>query len=132
MRRAPAKPCECVALLPSKNMTRVRPACDHEAMERQAKTSSHFTVPSSHPALHKPHFISAQATLQQLLSQSKLLHTEAFTYTKLLQRKESYYTDQFLHTEQFWQKPLQREAFRHRGCYTKNLLHGNAFKHSKL
>ena len=66
MRRAPAKPgvravCECVALLPSRNM---KTACDHLALQGQEKTL--FTLHSSvFTALHfarqtsshvKPHF----------------------------------------------------------------------------
>ena len=99
--------------------------------------SSHFTVPSSHPALHKPHFISAQATLQQLLSHSKLFHTEAF-YTQKLLHKEGFTLQPFnhsklLHTANFdTEKFFHTEAFTQRTCRTQQLLHRKTFTHSTL
>ena len=57
------------------------------------RLSSHFTVPSSHPALQKPHFISVQTTLQQFLSQSKLLHTETILH------KEHFTLEPFTHSK---------------------------------
>ena len=84
MRRAPAKPvrarcvCECVALLPSRNMTCVRPPCTARPREDSLHTSQfrlHSLHFKSHTSSHlKPHF-------------TKLLHTENFD------------TDKFAHTE---------------------------------
>ena len=84
------------------------------------RLSSHFTVPSSNPALRKPHL----ATLQQLVTHSKLLHTERTFYT---QKPEA-----FAHRSFCTQKLLHRAAFTQRSFYTKKLLHRKAFTHSKF
>ena len=89
------------------------------------RLSSHFTVASSHSALYKPHFISAQATLQQLFTHSKLLHREAFPRRS------------FLHTEAFTQRRFytQQPSTHSKLLYTANfdtekLLHTEALQHS--
>ena len=74
-------------------------------MERQAKLSSHLTMPFSHPALQKPHFISFQATLQQ------------FFYTQQTLPHRNFYT----------QKP---EALAHRSFFHKEILDKDDFTHS--
>ena len=111
--------------------------------------SSHFTVPSSHPALHKPYFISSQATLQQLLAHIHTqptftqrsfytqkpeafahrgsLHTEAFTQRRFC-TQQPFTHSKFLHTTNFdTEKLLHTEAF-----FTQKLLHNEAVAYTKL
>ena len=108
--------------------------------------SSHFTVPSSHPALHKPHFISSQATLQHLFSHSTLLHREAFTHkSQKLSRTEaftqrSFYTEELLHgsfqtlTQRsfYTQKLLHAANFDTEKFFTQKISHREAFTHRSL
>ena len=110
------------------------------------RLSSHFTMASSHPALYKPHFISAQATLQQLfytqqtftqrsfstqkpeaLAHRSFLHTEAFTQRRFYTQQPSTHS-KLLYTANFdTEKPLHTEALQHSSSevlfYTKKLLH---------
>ena len=64
MRRAEAKPgvravCECCTLaVQEHDLCATTLHC-----KAKRRLSSHFTVPSSQPALQKPHFISSQVTL---------------------------------------------------------------------
>ena len=139
MRRAPAKPgvcavCECVAVLPFRNMTCVRPPCTARSRVKR-RLSSHFTVPFSQPctlqgALHliSSHTLATLDTQQTFTQRSfytqkpeafahrsfyteKLLHRKAFT-----QRSFSHRSQQLLHTASFYtEKP---EAFAHRIFYT--------------
>ena len=102
MRRAPAKPgvcavCECVARLPSRNMSCLRTPC----AARSREDSSHFTVPFSQPC-------ALQGTLH-LISR----HTLATLDTQQTFTQRSFYT----------QKP---ETFAHRSFYTEKLLHRKA------
>ena len=89
--------------------------------------SSHFTVPSSHPALCKPHFISAQATLQQLLSYSELVRREAFTHTHTHTHTPSFTEKSF-----YAEKLLHGGAFTQRSFYTEKLVHAASFCTEKL
>ena len=77
--------CEWVALLPSRNMTCVRPHC--HGMERQAKTFSSFFT------LHSAVFTSctSQATLH--LSS---IHTSATSFTQQIFTHRSFYTQKLL------------------------------------
>ena len=133
MRRAPATPvrarcvCECVALLAVQEHE-LRATTLHCNAKR--RSSSHFRVPSSQPALQKPHFISSQATLQQLFSHSKLLHREAFTHR----------SQKLLHTEPFTQRSFYTEACTQRSqkllrtasFYAEKFTHTEAFTQSSF
>ena len=166
MRRAPAKPvrarcvCECVALLPSRNMTCVRPPCTARPREDSLHTSQfrlhslHFkSHTSSHLKLHFSNFwhtanfhteklLHTEARsfcTQQAFTQrsQKLLHTESFTHTRLLHSPD-FYTEKLLHTEAFTQrsfyaqKLLHRSAFSHRTFYTQQTLIQKCFYTQKL
>ena len=65
MRRAPAKPVRarcvracCTLAVQEHDLRATTLHC-----KAKRRLSSHFTVPSSQPALQKPHFISSQVTL---------------------------------------------------------------------
>ena len=67
---------ECVALL-----------LPGTAMQAKQRLSSHFTLPFSHPALQKPHFISSKLHFRNFFHTAnfyteKLLHREAFTHRR--------------------------------------------------
>ena len=91
--------CKCVALLPSRNITCVRPP----STARPRRLSSHFTVPSSHPALRKPHSSHLKPHF------SKSLHTATFCTEKLLHTEARSFCTQklFLHCVATSMQPLQ-------------------------
>ena len=127
MRRAPAGPVRarcvrvcCTVAVQEHDLRATTLQCNAER-----GLSSHFTVPSSHPALCKPHFISAQATLQQLLSHSKLVRREAFTHTHTR-------TPSFTGKSFYAEKLLHGGAFTQRSFYTEKLVHAASFCTEKL
>ena len=108
MRRAPARPVRarcvrvsCTVAVQKHDLLATTLHC-----KAKRRLSLHFTVPSSHSALHKPHFISSSYTSATFFTQQTF--TQRCFYTK---------------------KP---EAFAHRSPYTEKLLHRKAFTHSKL
>ena len=134
MRRAPAKPgvravCECVALLPSRNMTCVRPPCTARPREDFLHTSQfrlHIPHFARHTSSHlKPHFSKSFHTAT--FCTEKLLHTEAKSFcTEKLEAfaHRSFYTENVLHTanSDTEMKFSHTEAFTQRSFYTRKTL----------
>ena len=87
------------------------------------------------PTLHKPHFISAQATLQHFFSHSRFLHTKAlYTQKPETFAHRSFYTEKpeircfYIHqifTQKSFcaEKLLHTDFFTDRNFYTQKLLH---------
>ena len=142
MRRAPARPVRarcvpvcCTVAVQEHDLRATTLRCN--AMRR---LSSYFTVPSSHPALHKPQFISSQATLQQHFPHSKLLrnctqkplHREAFTQegfcTQQTLTQKSFYTQQTLTQRSFYTE----QAFAQRSSYTEQAFAQRSFYTEEL
>ena len=112
MRRAPARPVRarcvrvsCTVAVQKHDLLATTLHC-----KDKRRLSLHFTVSSSHSALHKPHFISSSYTsatffTQQTFTRRSLYTQQAFTH---------------LHTGAFTQ------------AFTQKLLHREAFAQSKL
>ena len=65
-----------------------------------------FTLHCSHSTLHTPHFTPCTDAFT-IFDTEKLIHREAFTYSKLLQAASFYrslYAEKLLHTEAFTQR----------------------------
>ena len=139
MGRAPAKlvrarcVCDCVALLPSRNMTCVRPPCTARPREVSLHTSQ-FRLHSLHfKSYTLSHIIKLHCS--NFFHTATFLHREAFTKrsfsTKLVHREarsfctQSFYTETNLHTAHFDTevKVSHAEAFTHRSFYTEKVSH---------
>ena len=108
-------------------------------MERQAKLFSHLTMPSSHPALQKPHFISFQATLQQFFyTQQTLPHRNFYTQKPEALAHRSFFHKEILDKDDFTHSNALLPAFfftqqtlTQRHFYTQKLLHKETQTHTK-
>ena len=119
--------CKCVALLPSRKMTCVRPRCNATPYENFLHTSQfghnilHFTSHTS--SRLKPHF-----------SNLFFLHKDFFTH----RNQESlhidfFYTEKVLHTATLYsQQVFDTEKFLHTEVFTYQFLRRSILTHSKF
>ena len=123
VRRAPAKPgvcavCECVALLPSRNMTCVRPPCTARSREDSLDTSQ-FRLHSLHFKSHTSSHLKLHCNI--------FFHTANFYTEKPFNTEaKSFCIQKVLHRSLYIEKP---EGFAHRCFYTEKL---EVVTHTKL
>ena len=116
--------CKCVALLPSRKMTCVRPRCNATPNENFLHTSQfrhnilHFTSHTS--SRLKPHFSNLFFLHKDFFTHrnQKFLHidffyTEKVLHTATLYSQQVFDTEKFLHTEVFTYQILRRIIFTH-------------------
>ena len=119
--------CKCVALLPSRKMTCVRPRCNATPNENFLHTSQfrhnilHFTSHTS--SRLKPHF-----------SNLFFLHKEFFTHrNQEFLHIDFFYTEKVLHTATLYsQQVFDTEKFLHTEVFTYQILRRIIFTHSKF
>ena len=133
--------CKCVALLPSRKMTCVRPRCNATPNENFLHTSQfrhnilHFTSHTS--SRLKPHFSNLfflhkeffTHRNQEFLHIDFFLHREGFTHSNPLLTASFWHREVFTHrsfyipnlTENYF---YSQQVFTLRNCYIKELTHG--------
>ena len=119
--------CKCVALLPSRKMTCVRPRCNATPNENFLHTSQfrhnilHFTSHTS--SRLKPHF-----------SNLFFLHKEIFTHrNQEFLHIDFFYTEKVLHTATLYsQQVFDTEKFLHTEVFTYQILRRIILTHSKF